>query len=202
MSSIISKLLEYTAGEPVPNYICDNPAPLASFDAPAYMGTWIDQSDVKDEWFQENSWTCDQGDYSNLNTTSGSFVVDNTSQNSTFGTRFGIDGNGLCPNNNGQCFVSFFDAPFPEKPNYNIVATDYVDYSIVYSCSAFRPYLWYLSRNATVTQEWRDARKAQAQAALPNFNFNVMIDPVQGSNCTYMDPQPGNGTASTPFYIQ
>lgn len=192
MTSIIAKILESqtTVSEPVPNYICDHPPALTSFDGPSYMGTWIDQSDVKDEWFQENSWTCTQAVYNNLDTTTGAFTVDNTSQNAQFGPRFGIYGNGLCPNNNGQCYVAFFDGPFPTNPNYNVIATDYFDYSIVYSCSAFRAYVWYLSRTSTVTAEWLNARQQQAAALLPNFNFNVMLNQTQGQQCSYEDPQP------------
>lgn len=96
MSSIATLLNEAAQA----NVICDSPTPLASFDGPAYMGTWINQDNVKDQPFQENSWTCTQAVYSNL-TDAGAFKVYNSSQNKDFGPRFGIDGTGSCPDNNG-----------------------------------------------------------------------------------------------------
>lgn len=96
MSAIYSLLNEASQA----NVICDSPTPLASFDGPSYMGTWINQDNVKDQPFQENSWTCTQAVYSNL-TSAGAFDVYNSSQDKDFGPRFGVDGNGLCPDNNG-----------------------------------------------------------------------------------------------------
>ena len=88
--------------------------------------------------------------------------------------------------------MAFFDAPYTPAPNYLIVDTDYTSYSVVYSCTNFRQYLWYLSRTETVTQEWRDQMHAIAAAALPNFNFSIMANPttddIQGSQCTYANP--------------
>jgi lipocalin len=74
--------------------------------------------------------------------------------------------------------VAFFDAPYPTDPNYVIVDTDYTSFSVVYACTKFRQYLWYLSRAETVTQEWRDQMHAIAAAALPNFNFSMMANPA------------------------
>jgi len=189
MSSIASLLNNAAAA----NVICDSPTPLASFDAPRYMGTWICQDNVKDQPFQENDWTCIQAVYSGLQP-AGTFDVDNTSQGADFGARFGAKASGDCPDNNGQCYVAFFGEPDTPQPNYLIVATDYISYSIVYSCTNFRQYLWYLSRTATVDQAWRDNMYNIASAALPNMNFNAMANPttddIQGSQCTYADPQP------------
>lgn len=102
----------------------------------------------------------------------------NSSQSPDFGPRFGLDANGWCPDNNGQCYVAFFDEPYTPTPNYIIVDTDYDSYSLVYSCSNFRAYLWYLSRTATVTQEWRDAMHTRTALMLPNFNFEMLADPT------------------------
>ena len=83
-----------------PNVICDSPTPLTNFDGTSYMGTWIEQDHVKNEPFQENDWTCTQAVYSNL-TADGYFDVYNSSQNPTYGPRFGVNGSGYCPNASG-----------------------------------------------------------------------------------------------------
>jgi lipocalin len=192
---MISELLHAAV---MPNVICDHPTPLSTFRAPDYMGTWICQDNVKDQPFQENDWTCIQAVYNGLQA-DGSFDVDNTCQGKDFGPRFGSAGDGSCPDNNGQCYVAFYNEPYPSAPNYIIVDTDYLNYSIVYSCTNFRAYLWYLSRTAQVDQAWRDNVQSIAMAALPNFNFSMMVNPaigdIQGPQCTYNDPQPLPGIA-------
>ena len=101
-----------------------------------------------------------------------------------FGPRTGIRGKGSCPDNNGECYVSFFDQPVP-YPNYKIVDTDYTTYSIVYSCGA-RQFLWILTREPVISDVEYDAILAIAHESLPSFNWDELnTRDVQGSGCTY-----------------
>ena len=73
--------------------------------------------------------------YSNLSA-DGSFSVSNTNQSARGSQRrFGVSGDGSCPDASGECYVAFFGADYPDSPNYNVVSTDYDTYSIVYDCS-------------------------------------------------------------------
>ena len=47
--------------------------------------------------------------------------------------RAGIKGVGQCDPNTADCSVSFFSMPYWFK-NYNVIDTDYDNYSIVYYC--------------------------------------------------------------------
>ena len=60
----------------------------------------------------------------------------NSGEGRFFGPRFGLHGKGKCPAETGagQCFVKFFLQPFPDESNYQIVDTDYDNYSIIYAC--------------------------------------------------------------------
>ena len=72
--------------------VCDNPAPLTDFNAQAYMGTWYEINRVPWEPFQPKTETCVQAQYSNLNTSTGTFTVTNSSQNKSFDPRVTFTG--------------------------------------------------------------------------------------------------------------
>ena len=97
----------------------------------------------------------------------------------------------------GSCYVSFFGTPYPANPNYNIISTDYDNYSIVYSCNSDKAYLWFLTRTPTISQDEYDAMYAIAYEALPNFNWNTWLpDGYQGPQCTYAAPTPYDNAAA------
>lgn len=146
------------------------------------MGTWYEQVHVKDEPFQSNDVTCVVAEYTDL-TADGHFHVRNTSQDADFGPRTGIDGTGYCPTPNGACFVTFFTEPL--RSNYRVVDTDYDTYSIVYSCG-IKQYLFFLTREAVVSDETFNMMVEIAKDNLPNFNWDNLNHPdVQGDQCTY-----------------
>ena len=166
---------------------CDSPAPLTNFDGAKYMGTWYEQAHRAHQPFQLDSWSCTEAQYSDLSS-DGSFVVSNTSETkSQVGRRFGVEGTGLCPDATGECYVSFFGQAYPTKPNYNVVSTDYTTYSIVYDCEEMTRYasLWYLARTPVASEAQLAKMNAIAKAALPNFDFSIMVYDDQGTQCSY-----------------
>ena len=65
----------------------------------------------------------------------------------------------LCPDDTGECLVNFSGPPDPEdNRNYLILATDYTEYAIVYSCVSFVPWtifemVWILTRDPEPSNE-------------------------------------------------
>ena len=107
--------------------------------------------------------------------------------------RFGIHGDAKCPADEepGQCYVKFF-APFTrwdKEPNYQVVDTDYDNYSIVYSCDEDdMQYLWILSRTPTISQELSDEILGKAFSALPNYTTtNLIMDDQSVDKCGYSE---------------
>ena len=162
MLSALTKFLAFTQQddsvvskkEPV---VCDQvPTMDAVFDAERYMGTWYEIMHTQNQPFQSDHAKCVTAEYTKL-TDDGHFKVYNSSKGRFFWfPRFGIHGDAKCPADEepGQCYVKFF-APFTrwdKEPNYQVVDTDYENYSIVYSCDEDdMQYLWILSRTPTIS---------------------------------------------------
>ena len=86
------------------------------------------------------------------------------------------------------CFVKFFFwQRWPKDPNYLIVDTDYENYSIVYSCDPNdMQYLWILARTPSISTELVIELLGKARSALPNFDFNNLIEDDQNPDkCKY-----------------
>ena len=162
MLATVAKTLGVSAFWPLKKdkVVCDTVEGLPfAFEADRYMGTWFEMYHSKDEPFQPNSWTCNQATYSDLNATDGTFKVYNSSESQFGGPRFGVHGDAKCPAGfgDGECFVTFFKQPFQSTPNYQIVDTDYENYSLIYACAEDdMQYLWLMSREATLSDELYD----------------------------------------------
>ena len=163
--------------------ICDSWAGLPfTFDPERYMGNWYGIMHAKNQPFQSDNWTCSQATYSDLDLDAGTFKVYNSSEGRMYGPRFGVHGDAKYPADTietfgqGQMFVTFFGAPFYDTPNYQIIDTDYENYSVVYACHEDdMQYLWFLARQPFISDELRDQMKATAMAALPNFDWDNEI---------------------------
>merc|ERR1711953_722286 len=125
------------------------------------MGQWYEIMHTKNQPFQSDKAKCVMAEYSKL----------------------------PADEEPGQCFVKFF-SPFTRwdsEPNYQIVDTDYDNYSIVYSCDEDdMQYLWILARTPTISEEMSDMLTSKAFAALPNYTTeNLIMDDQDVKKCKY-----------------
>ena len=182
--------------------------PMANFQPERYLGTWYEQAHVKEfDIFQPGDSKCIEAKYTANG--DGTFKVSNTYQNGklssiseeelgkqstswgSFGLskRKGVTLHGKC-NKEGeaaQCYVSFGDKS-PEVSNYNIISTDYDNYTIVYDCkeNAQQQIIWILSRKPVMDESVLIKMMTIIHEKIPNFNpkhFDGIT--YQGSKCTY-----------------
>ena len=152
--------------------ICDNVPPLPmGFQAERYMGKWYKIYHTKNQRLLDDSWACSTAEYSDLDS-KGNFKVNNSSKKANGGPRIGLEGKASCPADSapGQCFVSFFGRPFKSEPNYNIVHTDYDNYSIVYSCDEESQDLFILSREPDLYEDLEFMAIQTVEFILPNYD--------------------------------
>jgi apolipoprotein D and lipocalin family protein len=116
------------------------------FDLKNYMGTWYEIVRTID--FPYEHGTCSQAEYRILDNgyvrVNNSEIVDNKLSY--------VIGKAYCEDGIGQCYVKFFDlAPWGD---YEVIATDYENYSIVFGCTsigiAHWKYGWVLSRDSSL----------------------------------------------------
>ena len=175
--------------------ICDSWAGLPfTFEPERYMGNWYGIMHAKNQPFQSDAWTCSQASYTDLNAEDGTFRVYNSSEDRFYGIRFGVHGDAKYPADTiaefgqGQMFVTFFDAPFFDTPNYQIIDTDYETYSVVYACHEDdMQYLWFLARTPEISDDLLNKMIETATEALPNFDWdNEIADKQNVDRCRYI----------------
>lgn len=67
-----------------------------------------------------------------------------------------------------------------------MIDTDYNQYSVVYTCSSIKQYLYFLTREPVIEQSLYDKMMEIARVNLPNFNFDKLAPrDYQGEKCTY-----------------
>ena len=175
--------------------VCDRaPGLNFTFEPERYMGTWYEIYHSSGEPFQPNSWKCNQATYTELDTDAAdpTFKVYNSGEGRFFGPRFGVHGHAKCPRDTtqfgeGQCFVKFFFQKYYDEPNYQIIDTDYENYSIIYACHEDdMQYLWFMSRTPELSDELYSQMMDTAKATLPNYDFTQLIKDVQREDkCKY-----------------
>ncbi|ROT78961.1 apolipoprotein D [Penaeus vannamei] len=166
----------------------DGPCPVfpvvKNFDLHAYLGRWYEIERFFNP-FQDGS--CVTADYALF--PNGSVSVLNTDvQEGASNTIAGVATLSDDPSA-GQLFVEFpFTAGFDggdlggNKPNYNVVATDYKNYAVVYTCEFFGPELkfefsWILARRPYIPSSFLADLKAWLQ--LVNINAKRYMPTVQ-----------------------
>ena len=175
--------------------VCDNWGGLPfTFEPERYMGNWYGQMHAKNQPFQSDSWTCAQASYTDLNLDDGTFKVYNSGEGRFYGPRFGVHGDAKYPADTietfgqGQMFVKFFFQKYYDTPNYQIIDTDYDNYTIVYACHEDdMQYLWLMTRYPNPEQELIDTMIQKATAALPNFDWDKETNDTQNPDkCHYV----------------
>ena len=169
------------------NQVCDPVEPLASFDAAAYMGVWYDIQHTP-YVFQPDSAKCTTAHYYDLNAEAGTFTVTNKQQYGILPPS-GVTGTGsVAGQPNGWVIVSFFGQEF-DQPNYKVIDTDYVSYSMVYNCVENDPtnttYFWILSRTPTMSADKLNELNAKAATLIPHYDFSQAHLTTQNDTCKY-----------------
>ena len=104
--------------------------------------------------------------------------------------RKSITGKALCdsPTDAAQCKVEFFNRPFGDVPNYNVIHTDYENYTIVYNCDKGSQYqiVWILGREPVMKESTLIKAMSILHEKVPNFS-PTHFDGItyQGSQCVY-----------------
>merc|ERR1711998_557730 len=104
----------------------------------------------------------------------------------------GVTGSAECSPTEGRCQVSFSgsDDPLVDAGNYQVLGTDYTNYSVVRSCAQYGPtkaeVVWVLSRTPKMTKEVRADVDSVLHAKLPAYDSGKWGHlTYQESDCTY-----------------
>ena len=172
---------------------CQDPVLKQDFDLEKYMGLWYEFARSSDVPFETGE--CITAEYA---LDGGKVSVTNTQYYKDSDKLDSAVGNAYCSSfESGSCGVRFnFFQPFG---NYDIVATDYTSYAIVYSCSPFLAnafcleYLWVLSREA-YDAESADTAAFYSQVLaiidvdLPGYDLTLLKTTNQNfDDCTWVD---------------
>ena len=123
-----------------------HPVPsLHGWNSSKYVGTWYEQAHVIEfDVFQPKNSVCITAHYTAND--DGTIKVENSYQDgdgssisAPAGKRHGVTGKAKCDDSadqKGECHVSFFGMPYPSEPNYNVIDTNYDDFTIVYACDS------------------------------------------------------------------
>ncbi|XP_055916265.1 apolipoprotein D-like [Eupeodes corollae] len=155
---------------------CPNVTVIPNFNATAYMGLWYESA--KYPVIFETGGICVTANYTLLQ--DGSVEVINSQKNKYIHLPISIKGNAVVVDN-AKLLVNFPSIPGPAKTgsNYWVLDTDYVNYSVVFSCSqssstSHTEVLWILTRakNPSV-QTIIDAVKVISKNKLSVDNLKV-----------------------------
>ena len=165
---------------------------MEDFDLTLYYGRWFEQ--VRDKsTFYEIGDDCVCANYSAND--DGTTRVRNNNYNDkdgwTGGTITAFD-----VGVEGGIYVSWTgnEPPTGTQPNYNIIHTDYDNYTIVYDCGEFKGQtfenLWILSRTPVLSDEKLNEARSIIAEKLPSYDMSKKSHyTTQGDSCPY-DDQP------------
>ena len=175
---------------------CPTTNGVANFNVDAYLGRWYEhRRDMSTpfEWFGE----CGTATYTLKS--NGKVDVKNRAWFWWwFFSYYTVEAEATCPASGkiANCEVQFG----PEKkkdddyqPNYKVLATDYYNYSVVYSCNkngwgGKTEYMWILTRDSQPSASDKDKYKSIAKTAVPTYDHEHVIYPRHDSSCDY-DPK-------------
>ena len=145
---------------------CEQVTLQENFDASRYVGTWFEQ--VRDKGMFFEKYECDQAHYDA--NADGSIAVRNTEYNEKKDTVEEAYATAKC--NGAQCKVYF--TPFAGG-DYRVLATDYENYSVVYSCEDLLgvkdEMIWVLTRAQKISPEVKDHVVGVLGDKIPNYDL-------------------------------
>lgn len=127
---------------------CPTPALQSNFNLANYLGLWYDLVHTTD-FFWELGGECDTAQYS-PSSKAGSIVVYNSEYKNNAWSSY--QGSASCQSSApSHCSVKFF--PLAPAGDYEVVQTDYTNYSFVFSCTpsgtGHDMFFWILARSKT-----------------------------------------------------
>ena len=101
-----------------------------------------------------------------------------------FFSNYYVNGSARCPTNDGKCWVTFNWWGNPpdvnaKKANYNILSTDYDNYTIIYGCSntwygGKQESAWIMTREKTASPSAVKAYETMLNQLMPIYNQESM----------------------------
>ena len=100
-----------------------------------------------------------------------------------FFSYYSVNGIARCPTNDGKCWVTFNLLKEPpdvtaETAGYNILSTDYDNYTIVYNCRdqwyGKEESAWIMTRKADVTSEYILSLEGLLREKMPSYKQTVL----------------------------
>ncbi len=164
---------------------CPSPALQPSFDAARYMGLWYQQVRDQSSPFEFNN--CQQARY-DINA-DGTVGVHNSQYNPSSGQ---IEtANGVATFDGAKGSVTFFW--FSPPGDYEVLATDYDNYALIYSCSGLyfgkAEYIWILTREETVDDSVIFSALQTLKQKVPDYDQTQIYRTQQGGSCKYLPNQ-------------
>ena len=153
-----------------------------NFDVSKYAGTWYEIA--RDQSFPGEKFQCQQARYTPKK--DGTLNVLNTEYDLSQGKLSGVHGFASC--NGPQCQLHFSD---DHAGDYRVVASDFKNFSIVYSCSEIPKLgkfeiVWVLSRTPTLSPDTEVTVRAFFEERLPFYNTEQIAKSVQEADCLYI----------------
>ena len=143
---------------------CPTVSNIATLDIAQYAGVWYEYTRDASIPFEFGS-SCVTATYgSTYNDGTSISVINRAYYWPLFFVPYQAEGKAKCYANEGRCAVSFSNPPKHEEivPNYNVLHTDYTNYSAVYSCVnmlgglAKWEQVWVLSRTPFLAKDKYD----------------------------------------------
>ena len=166
---------------------CPNVETMDGFDTSLYTGRWYEYQRDRSTTF-ETFLQCVTATYTARS--DGLIWVRNCGEYGPFagcGT-----GRAKCYTTGG-CYVSFDKKDKMTKdPNYLVLGTDYISYTVVYSCEKvfgflYQDDLWILTRDNIIDKEVKDAAHDVIKEKAPFYDFEEYwgYETTQNKNCEY-----------------
>ena len=174
------------------NGTCPSFERMEDFDLSQYYGRWFEQVRDKSTFYEVGD-ECVCANYSDLG--DGNTRVRNNNWNEKDGWTGGVT-TAYDVGVEGGIYVSWSGGapPAGTQPNYNIIDTDYDNFTIIYDCGEYKgspiENLWILSRTPVLSDEKLNEAKSIIAEKLPSYDMSEKsINTKQGDFCPY-DDQP------------